>query len=73
MMFKRLLCINFSSWPARTFTRYMPNPTLFGWLPFQLFNHWLVAHVAAILGYFFCRETGLCLLKGNGIARRNDV
>ena len=56
VMFKRLLCITLLVACQDIFTCYMPNPILFGWLPFQLFNHWLVAIECAILGYFFCRN-----------------
>lgn len=56
VMFKRLLIITGIVACQDIFTCYMPNPILFGWLPFQLFNHWLVAIECAILGYLFCRN-----------------
>lgn len=54
--FKTLLAITGIVICQDVFTCYMPNPILFGWLPFQLFNHWLVAIECSILGYLFCKN-----------------
>ena len=54
--FKFLLFLTFVVACQDIFTCYMPNPIIFGWLPFQWFNHWLVAIECSILGYFFCRN-----------------
>lgn len=37
-------------------TAYLPNPILFGWVPMQWFNHWVVAIECSVLGYFFCKN-----------------
>ena len=55
-MFKRLLFITVLVVIQDNFTCYLPNPILFGWVPLQLFNHWMVAVECAILGYLFCQN-----------------
>lgn len=54
--FKVLLVLTLIVICQDIFTCYMPNPILFGWIPFQWMNHWFVAIECSILGYLFCRN-----------------
>ncbi len=54
--FKVLIVLVIIVFMQDNLTAYLPNPILFGWVPLQWFNHWIVAIECSILGYFFCKN-----------------